>query len=92
MERRKFLQGLGTIACSAAAHPLMSSVTFAGGPERLGENRLVVVIHGGCWQTSVAKADIMHALAADLMKRGIAVWNIEYRGVDVPGGGYPGTY
>ena len=47
MERRKFLQGLGTIACSAAAHPLMSSVTFAGGPERLGENRLVVVILRG---------------------------------------------
>lgn len=47
MERRKFLQGLGTMACSAAAHPLMSSVTFAGGPERLGDNRLVVVILRG---------------------------------------------
>jgi acetyl esterase/lipase len=53
---------------------------------------VVLMIHGGCWQTAVAKADIMHALAADLTKRGIAVWNIEYRGVDVPGGGYPGTF
>ncbi|WP_454885631.1 alpha/beta hydrolase family protein [Sphingomonas oryzagri] len=61
-------------------------------PAGKGPFPVVLMIHGGCWQTSVAKADIMHALAADLMKRGIAVWNIEYRGVDVPGGGYPGTF
>ncbi|MBA2932773.1 alpha/beta hydrolase [Sphingomonas sp. CGMCC 1.13654] len=61
-------------------------------PEGNGPFPVVLMIHGGCWQTAVAKADIMHALAADLMKRGIAVWNIEYRGVDVPGGGYPGTF
>jgi acetyl esterase/lipase len=30
--------------------------------------------------------------ADDLRKRGIAVWNIDYRGVDRPGGGYPGTF
>ena len=30
--------------------------------------------------------------AADLQRRGIAVWNIDYRGVDRPGGGYPGTF
>ena len=61
-------------------------------PEGKGPFPVVLMIHGGCWQTAVAKADIMHALAADLMKRGIAVWNIEYRGVDVAGGGYPGTF
>ena len=61
-------------------------------PAGKGPFPVVLMIHGGCWQTSVAKADIIHALAADLMKRGIAVWNIEYRGVDVPGGGYPGTF
>ncbi|HEY0314800.1 MAG TPA: alpha/beta hydrolase [Sphingomonas sp.] len=61
-------------------------------PVGKGPFPVVLMIHGGCWQTAVAKADIMHALAADLMKRGIAVWNIEYRGVDVPGGGYPGTF
>jgi acetyl esterase/lipase len=27
-----------------------------------------------------------------LQRRGIAVWNIDYRGADRPGGGYPGTY
>lgn len=61
-------------------------------PAGRGPFPVVLMIHGGCWQTAVAKADIMHALAADLVTRGIAVWNVEYRGVDVPGGGYPGTF
>jgi len=61
-------------------------------PAGTGPFPVVLMIHGGCWQTAVAKADVMHALAADLVQRGIAVWNVEYRGVDVPGGGYPGTF
>ena len=61
-------------------------------PKGRGPFPVVLMLHGGCWQTAVAKADIMHRLAADLVKRGIAVWNVEYRGVDVPGGGYPGTF
>jgi acetyl esterase/lipase len=61
-------------------------------PAGKGPFSVVLMLHGGCWQTAVAKADIMHAAAADLMKRGIAVWNVEYRGVDVAGGGYPGTF
>lgn len=61
-------------------------------PAGKGPFPVVLMLHGGCWQTAVAKADIMHALAADLLKRGIAVWNVEYRGVDVPGGGYPGAF
>jgi acetyl esterase/lipase len=61
-------------------------------PAGKGPFPVVLMLHGGCWQTAVAKADIMHMLAADLVKRGIAVWNVEYRGVDVPGGGYPGTF
>jgi acetyl esterase/lipase len=61
-------------------------------PKGKGPFPVVLMLHGGCWQTAVAKADIMHMVAADLVKRGIAVWNVEYRGVDVPGGGYPGTF
>ncbi len=34
----------------------------------------------------------MNWAAEDLRKRGVAVWNVEYRGVDKPGGGYPGTF
>ena len=61
-------------------------------PDGAGPHPLVVLIHGGCWTKSVAKLSIMNAAAEDLRKRGAAVWNIEYRGVDEPGGGYPGTY
>lgn len=52
---------------------------------------VVVMIHGGCWQTDIATRDIMNYIADDLRNDGIGVWNIEYRGVD-RGGGYPGTY
>ena len=34
----------------------------------------------------------MDWISDDLRRRGIAVWNIDYRGVDRPGGGYPGTF
>jgi hypothetical protein len=61
-------------------------------PEGKGPFPVVLMLHGGCWQTAVARADIMHAAAANLVKRRFAVWNVEYRGVDVPGGGYPGTF
>lgn len=44
MKRRLFLKSAGLIACSAAAHPLMSSIAFAEAP---GENRLVVIILRG---------------------------------------------
>jgi acetyl esterase/lipase len=52
---------------------------------------VVLMIHGGCWMTEVADRTIMNWIAADLRDRGIAVWNIDYRGID-RGGGYPGTF
>jgi acetyl esterase/lipase len=61
-------------------------------PEGKGTFPVILMIHGGCWQTKVAKADIMHRLAAAFVAQGVAVWNVEYRGVDVAGGGYPGTF
>lgn len=60
-------------------------------PAGKGPHPAVVMIHGGCWQTEIATRDIMNYIADDLRKDGVAVWNIEYRGVD-RGGGYPGTY
>jgi acetyl esterase/lipase len=50
------------------------------------------MIHGGCWQTDVADRHLMDWVSNDLKGRGIAVWNIDYRGVDRTGGGYPGTF
>jgi acetyl esterase/lipase len=61
-------------------------------PEGKGPFPVVLMIHGGCWRTDVATADIMDRAASDLRAHGIAVWNIEYRGIDRPGGGYPGTF
>jgi acetyl esterase/lipase len=57
-----------------------------------GPHPTVLMVHGGCWQTEIADRRIMNWIANDLRKRGIAVWNIDYRGVDKEGGGYPGTF
>ncbi len=46
MDRRDFMRGLAAVGCSAAAHPLLTSVTLAQGTG-LGENRLIVVILRG---------------------------------------------
>ncbi|WOI52266.1 alpha/beta hydrolase [Parvularcula sp. LCG005] len=61
-------------------------------PEGDGPHRLVVMIHGGCWQKAIADRTLMNYAAEDLRQAGFAVWNIEYRGVDEDGGGYTGTY
>jgi acetyl esterase/lipase len=51
----------------------------------------VALIHGGYWRARYG-LDVMHALAADLCARGYAVWNLEYRRMDMAGGGWPGTF
>ena len=61
-------------------------------PEGAGPHPVALMVHGGCWQTEIADRRIMNWIADDLRRRGIAVWNIDYRGVDRPGGGYPGTF
>jgi acetyl esterase/lipase len=61
-------------------------------PAGTGRHPTVLMVHGGCWQSDVADRRIMNWIADDLRKRGIAVWNVEYRGVDREGGGYPGTF
>lgn len=44
LSRRLFLKSGALIACSAAAHPLLNTMTFASAP---GDNRLVVIILRG---------------------------------------------
>jgi len=61
-------------------------------PVGKGPHPTVLMVHGGCWQTAIADRTIMNWIADDLRRRGIAVWNIDYRGVDRPGGGYPDTF
>ena len=52
----------------------------------------VLMVHGGCWTTAIADRTLMNWVAEDLRRAGVLVWNIDYRGVDRPGGGYPGTF
>lgn len=61
-------------------------------PRTPGKHKTVLMVHGGCWQTEIADRSLMDWIADDLRKRGYAVWNIDYRGVDRAGGGYPGTF
>lgn len=61
-------------------------------PEGEGPFPVAILIHGGCWTVEFGGIRQMHNIAGDLVKRGIAVWNVEYRRVDEAGGGYPGTY
>jgi acetyl esterase/lipase len=61
-------------------------------PQGRGPHPTVLMVHGGCWQTEIADRRLMDWIAGDLRDRGIAVWNIDYRGVDRDGGGYPGTF
>ena len=51
---------------------------------------VVVFIHGGFWRNSFG-LDLAEPQAADAVRAGYATWNIEYRRVGDPGGGYPGT-
>jgi acetyl esterase/lipase len=52
---------------------------------------VVVVIHGGAWHKRYGRA-LMRGLAGDLVRRGWAVWNIEYRRLGGDGGGWPATF
>ena len=61
-------------------------------PNGEGPFPVVLMVHGGCWQKSIADRTLMNYAAKALSEKGFAVWNIEYRGVDEPGGGYPGTF
>jgi acetyl esterase/lipase len=57
-----------------------------------GPHPVVVLVHGGCWYSPYASRRNSAALAAALAGEGIAVWNVEYRRYDNPGGGWPGTF
>ncbi|MBD0862907.1 prolyl oligopeptidase family serine peptidase [Gordonia sp. zg691] len=60
------------------------------GEQRVDSIPLVVLIHGGAWQSALG-ADIFEPLARDLADRGMAVYNVEYRRVG-SGGGWPATF
>ncbi len=60
-------------------------------PEGPGPHPLAIVVHGGFWRAEYALDYFGHACDA-LAAEGIATWNIEYRRIGNPGGGWPGTF
>jgi acetyl esterase/lipase len=74
--------------------------TFAYGPDPSQEGDLylpaetrppvVCLLHGGFWRMPYGRNQL-DSVACDLASRGFAVWNLEYRRLGAPGGGWPGT-
>lgn len=60
-------------------------------PEGPGPHPVLISIHGGCW-LSFATLRYFDELNEALTAAGWATWSLEYRPVDVEGGGWPGTF
>ena len=72
------------------AHAQVCELHLPEGPPRA----VAVLVHGGFWRARYDRSQ-EHAVAADLVARGWAVWNIDYRGVGEgpsAGGGWPATF
>ena len=80
--------------------PADARLPYGADPNQFGDIRLpkakgpfpvAMNIHGGFWR---ARYDLAHAghFCAALTAKGLATWNIEYRRVGNPGGGWPGTF
>jgi acetyl esterase/lipase len=76
-------------------------LTYGDDPNQFGELRLpggagshpvVVLLHGGCWKAEYATLRDLAPMGDALKATGIASWNVEYRRLRQPGGGWPGTY
>ena len=71
------------------AHP--HQVADLHRPAGRGPHPVVVVLHGGYWQAPYTKL-IMRPLCVDLVRRGYAALNVEYRRLGRDGGGWPQTF
>lgn len=60
-------------------------------PGGSGPHPVVVYLHGGFWRAAFSLEHAGHVCAA-LTATGFATWNLEYRRVGQPGGGWPGTF
>ncbi|HXZ32885.1 MAG TPA: alpha/beta hydrolase [Terriglobales bacterium] len=83
-----------------APPPADARVAYGTDPNQFGEIRVpktsgpfpvVMNIHGGFWRAQYNLAHAGHLCAA-LTTKGLATWNVEYRRVGNPNGGWPGTF
>lgn len=85
---------------SVVTGPTPVGFRYGASPDQVGELwlpgggarcPLAILVHGGYWRARYGLG-LMHAMAADLRARGVVTWNVEYRRVGSPGGGWPGTF
>lgn len=83
----------------APVEPTTERIRYGDAPQQFADLMLpggqaaapiVVLIHGGFWRNQY-DLTLMEPLAADLVGRGYAVWNLEYRRIGDDGGAWPGT-
>ncbi|MBI1264944.1 MAG: alpha/beta fold hydrolase [Alphaproteobacteria bacterium] len=76
-------------------------IAYGDGPLQFGElwlpaspgpHPLVIMIHGGCWLSTLPGLELQDLTSADLRARGMAVWNLEYARIGHDQGGWPGTF
>lgn len=93
---RGYRDAMARLVNTAAFPP--ERIAYGEGPDRTGELRVppgpgphpvAVLLHGGFWLDAWT-ADLLDGLAIDLVERGWAAWNLEYRRVG-GGGGWPVT-
>ncbi|MGA2135984.1 MAG: alpha/beta hydrolase [Bryobacteraceae bacterium] len=83
--------------------PADARIAYGEAPQQFGDLRLpprsgpggqpfavAIVIHGGYWRAAYGLDHIGHLCAA-LTRAGLATWNLEYRRIGDPGGGWPAT-
>ena len=87
-------------ATEGSMSPTTQRLRYGPAPTGFGELRtlsgdgphpVVILVHGGYWRARYG-LDLMDGLGDDLARRGVASWNIEYRRLGDPGGGWPGTF
>lgn len=68
-------------------------------PEGKAPHPVVVLVHGGCWVKELkgippeaVAIDGLRSMASALTAKGYATWNLEYRRLGHPGGGWPGSF
>lgn len=101
------LSGCGTTPAPAGSNDTPGSatrITYGSDPSQFGELSVptnpaqatlpvVVILHGGFWSSTYGQ-ELGRPLAADLIRSGVAVWNVEYRRIGAGeggGGGWPAT-
>jgi acetyl esterase/lipase len=91
---------MGREIMNIPAPPADARLHYGGDPSQFGDLRMphgkgphpvAIALHGGFWRAAFDLDYFGHACAA-LTHAGFATWNVEYRRIGNPGGGWPGTF